>query len=200
MKLRHLFRDGDDERAVSPVIGVILMVAITVILAAVIATFVLGLGEQVGNTAPQATFQFSQDNVTYNDSDGDTYAATQVVITHQGGATIEGENLRVTVNGDQAWDAEGIGTTDDNTGADGTARLPTNVSEVSAGSEMRVLLVNSDISNGNNIQIATAGPNFYNDAGGGSDVDDLSDGDTVRLIYESPDSTQTSLLREYTVG
>ncbi|TSD08581.1 type IV pilin, partial [Haloglomus irregulare] len=37
---------GDDE-AVSPVIGVILMVAITVILAAVIGTFVLGLGDQV---------------------------------------------------------------------------------------------------------------------------------------------------------
>lgn len=37
--------------AVSPVIGVILMVAITVILAAVIGTFVLGLGENVGSTA-----------------------------------------------------------------------------------------------------------------------------------------------------
>lgn len=34
----------DDDRAVSPVIGVILMVAITVILAAVIAAFVLGIG------------------------------------------------------------------------------------------------------------------------------------------------------------
>lgn len=37
--------------AVSPVIGVILMVAITVILAAVIGTFVLGLGENVGTTS-----------------------------------------------------------------------------------------------------------------------------------------------------
>ncbi|GAA0265615.1 type IV pilin [Halobacterium noricense] len=37
----------DDERGVSPVIGVILMVAITVILAAVIASFVLGFGDQV---------------------------------------------------------------------------------------------------------------------------------------------------------
>ncbi|GAA0279369.1 type IV pilin [Halobacterium noricense] len=36
-----------DERGVSPVIGVILMVAITVILAAVIASFVLGFGDQV---------------------------------------------------------------------------------------------------------------------------------------------------------
>lgn len=34
----------DGDRAVSPVIGVILMVAITVILAAVIAAFVLGIG------------------------------------------------------------------------------------------------------------------------------------------------------------
>jgi len=38
-----------DERGVSPVIGVILMVAITVILAAVIASFVLGFGDSVQN-------------------------------------------------------------------------------------------------------------------------------------------------------
>jgi len=41
----------DDDDAVSPVIGVILMVAITVILAAVIGTFVLGLGDQVEQEA-----------------------------------------------------------------------------------------------------------------------------------------------------
>ncbi|XGI82880.1 type IV pilin [Halorutilales archaeon Cl-col2-1] len=46
--------------AVSPVIGVILMVAITVILAAVIGTFVLGLGGQVQQNA-QAGFTFDQD-------------------------------------------------------------------------------------------------------------------------------------------
>ncbi|XGI82879.1 type IV pilin [Halorutilales archaeon Cl-col2-1] len=45
--------------AVSPVIGVILMVAITVILAAVIGTFVLGLGGQVQQNA-QAGFTFDQ--------------------------------------------------------------------------------------------------------------------------------------------
>ncbi|WP_433630619.1 type IV pilin [Halomicrococcus sp. NG-SE-24] len=37
----------DFDRAVSPVIGVILMVAITVILAAVIGTFVMGMGSNV---------------------------------------------------------------------------------------------------------------------------------------------------------
>jgi flagellin-like protein len=40
-----------NQKAVSPVIGVILMVAITVILAAIIGTFVLGLGEQVEQNA-----------------------------------------------------------------------------------------------------------------------------------------------------
>ena len=39
-----------DEKGVSPVIGVILMVAITVILAAVIASFVFGLGGTVQRT------------------------------------------------------------------------------------------------------------------------------------------------------
>jgi flagellin-like protein len=47
-----LFDDmGMEDRGVSPVIGVILMVAITVILAAVIATFVLGFGDSVQNNA-----------------------------------------------------------------------------------------------------------------------------------------------------
>ena len=53
MNLKTLIQDDD---AVSPVIGVILMVAITVILAAVIATFVLGLGDSLSNQAPQASF------------------------------------------------------------------------------------------------------------------------------------------------
>jgi len=52
MKLKELFEDED---AVSPVIGVILMVAITVILAAVIGAFVLGIGGEQ-SVAPQVQF------------------------------------------------------------------------------------------------------------------------------------------------
>jgi flagellin-like protein len=47
------------DRGVSPVVGVILMVAITVILAAVIGTFVLDLGSNVQQN-PQAGVTFSQ--------------------------------------------------------------------------------------------------------------------------------------------
>jgi flagellin-like protein len=88
---------GDDD-AVSPVIGVILMVAITVILAAVIGTFVLGLGDQVSNTSPTASFTFDlEDNTNYdttvantNNEDGDV-----LTITHDGGDKIAASALTV---------------------------------------------------------------------------------------------------------
>ena len=89
MKLTNLFNDSDDSRAVSPVIGVILMVAITVILAAVIGTFVLGLGDQV-ESAPQASFNF--------DLNEDT---NEVEITHRGGDTIDISEIEVRVAGSQ---------------------------------------------------------------------------------------------------
>ena len=80
-----------DDRGVSPVIGVILMVAITVILAAVIGTFVLGLGDSLGDNQPTA--QLSVDNVNFTDNN--------VTIGHNGGDTLQGGDLRVTVNGDE---------------------------------------------------------------------------------------------------
>ncbi len=67
-----------DDDAVSPVIGVILMVAITVILAAVIGTFVLGIGNETTNP-PQAQFDFEADG-------GD------VTVTHTGGDRFTTEN------------------------------------------------------------------------------------------------------------
>ena len=57
MELKTLLTDDD---AVSPVIGVILMVAITVILAAVIAAFVLGLGD-TNDVAPNTSFGYDYD-------------------------------------------------------------------------------------------------------------------------------------------
>jgi len=72
-----------DDQAVSPVVGVILMVAITVILAAVIGTFVLDLGGQVKQNA-QAGVSFDEsptgqidttDDGT-NNPDTETYEVT----------------------------------------------------------------------------------------------------------------------------
>ena len=88
MKLKNLLAE---DRAVSPVIGVILMVAITVILAAVIGTFVLGLGDQVSESAPTAQFTFDfSDDVTVSSTEYD-----QIEITHDGGDSIDPADLTV---------------------------------------------------------------------------------------------------------
>ncbi|MUV85088.1 type IV pilin [Natronomonas sp. CBA1123] len=83
MELKHLLTTDDDNRAVSPVIGVILMVAITVILAAVIGTFVLGLGDQVQQTSPNAQWNWEVDGTALN-------------VTHEGGDSVEANLLEVT--------------------------------------------------------------------------------------------------------
>ena len=75
-----------EERAVSPVIGVILMVAITVILAAVIGAFVLGLGDSVSETAPNAQIDFD-----YDDTNGDS-----LTLTHDGGNSFQVSNVELT--------------------------------------------------------------------------------------------------------
>ncbi|WP_226040553.1 type IV pilin N-terminal domain-containing protein [Natrinema sp. DC36] len=64
--VRQKLIGSDDERAVSPVIGVILMVAITVILAAVIAAFVLDMGQGQSQN-PQAGFQMNEQNNSSTD-------------------------------------------------------------------------------------------------------------------------------------
>ncbi|WP_277556098.1 type IV pilin N-terminal domain-containing protein [Halobaculum limi] len=71
---------NSDDRAVSPVIGVILMVAVTVILAAVVGSMALGLGGSLQQIAPNANFQFE-----YTADGPDNY---DVTATHMGGDVI----------------------------------------------------------------------------------------------------------------
>ena len=75
MCMRELL-SGED-RAVSPVIGVILMVAITVILAAVIASFVLQLGDSTGEPAPSPTIEsdYTNDEIEFSVTGGDDFDA-----------------------------------------------------------------------------------------------------------------------------
>ncbi|MFC6951940.1 type IV pilin N-terminal domain-containing protein [Halorubellus litoreus] len=101
MKLNSIFTDED---AVSPVIGVILMVAITVILAAVIGAFVLGIGgsqEQV----PQASWSSSANptgtgvEAGFETADGDLEQNDEFTIEHRGGDSIQWNRLSFKVTG-----------------------------------------------------------------------------------------------------
>ena len=129
MELKRLL---DDDDAVSPVIGVILMVAITVILAAVIATFVLGLGEQVSQTAPQASFSFDYNEGDTTDDFSTSAQDGSLTITHSGGATIKAQRLYVTgsaaFTGAKPWTDAGY----------------SSGSEISAGDDLVIQVASSD--------------------------------------------------------
>ena len=76
----------ENEEAVSPVIGVILMVAITVILAAVIAAFVFGMGSNV-STQKMVPVTASLNSSQY------------LIVTVQGGGDVGMlKNLTMTIN------------------------------------------------------------------------------------------------------
>ena len=97
MQFRKLLKDDD---AVSPVIGVILMVAITVILAAVIGTFVLGLGENVQQNSPNAQFQFDYDS---------SASPPEMEITHTSGTEVSQDNFVITHDvGDGAFSGTNV--------------------------------------------------------------------------------------------
>jgi flagellin-like protein len=73
-----------DDDAVSPVIGVVLMVAITVTLVGLIGPVVLDVSSEMSSSPPRASFEF-------------TYTSTPAVtITHVGGAALDGQYLDVT--------------------------------------------------------------------------------------------------------
>ena len=97
MQVRNLLTDED---AVSPVIGVILMVAITVILAAVIASFVLGLGD---TEEPAPNLVFDEDT----NADGDELEITII----QGDSDADAELLEIVVDGDVegTWSEDATG-------------------------------------------------------------------------------------------
>ena len=127
MQLSKLF---NDDKAVSPVIGVILMVAITVILAAVIGTFVLGLGDSISDTTPSAS-------INAEVTDG------EIEFTHQSGQNIDGDNLRISDNGNVdlgGWDERGeIEDVDDTFSAGDTITIDDEDIEVGEDNTMRLV-------------------------------------------------------------
>ena len=83
-----------DDRAVSPVIGVILMVAITVILAAVIGTFVLDLGQELGDdeTAPTMAINAdTHDDFEYDSADEQNF----IVLSHETGDELDTDDIEI---------------------------------------------------------------------------------------------------------
>ena len=82
-------------RAVSPVVGVALLIAIAVILAAVIGAVVLGLGTGGADT-PQAQLQ-----IDFDSDDDDA-----LLLVHNGGEPLEADRIVVSIDGDADYELE----------------------------------------------------------------------------------------------
>lgn len=141
MDLKNLI-EKDGERAVSPVIGVILMVAITVILAAVIGAFVIGIGEDQ-EVQPTASFNFD-----FSSADPTNDVEAELVVAHSTGDTIsEPDSLFVSIEGDRLeWDTAEDTLFDDDIVGD-TYRIATDGSgsyAVSSGSQVTIEKVEAD--------------------------------------------------------
>ena len=146
----------DDNKGVSPVIGVILMVAITVILAAVIGGFVLNLGGDL-QQAPQAQITVEDAADTY-ETGTDNDAAFN--ISHNGGDKLSLSNFQIILS-----DADG---SDDATfesgtwavgtgGSDNTVHVTKDGTQVTNGDDLNVgqqLVIEQD-TNGNAATLTT---------------------------------------------
>lgn len=88
-------QSAEESRAVSPVIGVVLMVAITVVLAASIGMFVLDAGSILGHTAPQPSLTVEDAPVDYNSTEPESNELVE--IHHRGGDGLRVKDIRVVI-------------------------------------------------------------------------------------------------------
>lgn len=122
-------------------IGAILIVSIAAVLGAVVSSYALGVTNDVGTPAPQASFEFNPDYVT-----GD------IVVTMKGGDTLDGDQLKFS----------------------GAALEKTTYGNITEWA-------------GKGVQA------------GDSAAVDVVPGETLELIWQSPEGGKTAMLAEYDV-
>ena len=82
----------------SSVIAVVLMVALTIVLAASVGVFVLGIGQEATNQAQTPNVKYATEYV--NESGNGTLS-----ISVKGGDTVKKANLEIIIDGTTAWKA-----------------------------------------------------------------------------------------------
>lgn len=92
----------DRPRAVTSVIGIILMVAVAVVLAAVVATFALGTTEDLSNSGPKTIVEVSDASDEFgdpSDSAGNEYNGWEpfVDIQHDGGDPLPANEIAISI-------------------------------------------------------------------------------------------------------
>ena len=96
-------RHERNEDAVSPVVGVMLMLVVTIVIAAVITTFATGMAGDSTSTTPMALLEAGNQQVISaqiptSDGSRDGYLLKTFDIIHKGGDEIALENIQIVVD------------------------------------------------------------------------------------------------------
>jgi flagellin-like protein len=167
---------------VSPVIGVVLMVAITVLLAATAATFFLGIGQENTNTKPNAAIGFAYEQDT-SDIGGDEYRNDSLKISHKSGETLKAKNIDVVVQSAKTYELSG-GTVS-SSGLDERYQWDDFASSIND---------NDEVSGGESVTLEAKFKPVD-----GTNVEALNlEGATVKVVWDDPGSDSTFTLNSWT--
>ena len=206
--MQDSIRFRNDRTGVSPVIGVILMVAVTVIIAAVIGSTALGLGDSVSETPPRVSFDTEQkDDVTVYAAGRRVGEYSVVEFKLTGGDNVDLSNVELRVNGEKAYDIFETDSTP--TDAEHSCASPchytTTPSEtIQSGDTVRVAVKQSKSGTeigdlyGFGLSTEDESPLYIQgDEHNPDNVVNLEDGDEISLLWGSGDKSYT--LDEYEV-
>lgn len=99
-KLRQFLSDSS---GASPVVGVILVVGLAIIIAAVLGAATVGISDDVPENPPKGQFEVESELIEIDQDDGNTRTFEAVVLRYTNGDTIDPEYLEVTIDGDRAY-------------------------------------------------------------------------------------------------
>lgn len=158
-------RFSRDGRAASSVVGTVLMVAVVVILGSAVGLFVLDIGNRVTEPVPETSL-----DIEFEENGDDPES---IVITHKSGDNLRPRNLAVTVtDSDDIW-------------RDGSLVATIGGAGWSASGSETGWPSGSTVSTGDTLEIADG-------SDGGTDGNlKFDSGETMRVVWESPDTDET---------
>ena len=196
-----------DSRGVTSVLGTVLMVGVTVLLAAAVGGATLVVADKVQNPPPAVTIETDQrvgvvvETNGFNGTAPSAQANRSVTFAHIGGASVDPDRLSVTVNGYPAYDVFDPA----NPGYATVARAPAR-SRFGAGTRLRVVVYGRVYTDGS--ESPSGLPSFFHNSGtlkrslddpNAHRANELRPGDTVRLVWTSPSGLNSYVLVEHTV-
>jgi FlaG/FlaF family flagellin (archaellin) len=198
-----------DARGATSVTGGILIVGLTIILAAAVGVATVTFVDKVQNPPPSVLIEPDQQRGVvvetngFNDTAPGAQANLSVTFTHISGAAVDPDRLSVTVNEYPAYDVYDP----EDPGYATLARAPAR-STFGAGTRLRVVVYGDRVYPDGSESPNSGDPSHFHDSGtlkrslddpNAQRANELRPGDTVRLVWTSPSGLNSYVITEYTV-